>query len=89
MSNSTISWLFRRKRTSNFSIENSFAEVHREWGDENKPIWVEAQFSEGFTNRLNIIRDSRKIQTDILHITGDIHLRIGLAKWRRGDRESS
>ena len=32
-------------------------------------------FSEGWLNRWNIIRQARRIETDILHITGDIHFR--------------
>ena len=81
------SWLFRRKRLlGNFSIENSFAEVQHAWADGSKPKWVEAShFSEGFTKRLNIIRETRKIQTNILHITGDIHFAaLAWPKWRKG-----
>ena len=81
-----LSWLFRRKRElGNFSIENSFAEIARAWAGEEKPTWIEvSQFSEGFTKRLNIIRETRKIQTDILHITGDIHFAaLAWPKWRK------
>ena len=43
-----------------------------------------SQFSEGLTKRLQIIRDTRKIQTDILHITGDIHFAaLAWPKWRK------
>ena len=58
MSYFVASWLFRRKRAlGNFSIENSFAEVQRAWGDGSKPKWVEvSHYSEGLTNRLKIIR---------------------------------
>lgn len=82
-----VIWLFRRKRAlGNFSIENSFAEVQRAWADGNKPKWIEASdYSEGFTNRLKITRETRKIQTDILHITGDIHFAaLAWPKWRKG-----
>ena len=82
-----IQFLFRRKRAlGNFSIENSFAEVQRAWVDGNKPKWVEvSHFSEGFSKRLQIIRETRKIQTDILHITGDIHFAaLAWPKWRKG-----
>ena len=82
-----IQFLFRRKRAlGNFSIENSFAEVHRAWGHGNKPKWVEvSQFSEGLTKRLQIIRETRKFQTEILHITGDIHFAaLAWPKWRKG-----
>ena len=82
-----VIWLFRRKRElGNFSIENSFAEVTREWVGGNKPKWVEAaHFSEGFSKRLNIIRETRRIQSDILHITGDIHFAaLAWPKWKKG-----
>ncbi len=86
MSHFAVSWLFRRKRTlGNFSIENSFTEIDRAWGNENKPKWVEvSHFSEGFTKRLQIIRETRKIETDILHITGDIHFAaLAWPKWSK------
>ena len=82
-----IQFLFRKKRAlGSFSIENSFAEVQRAWGDGSKPKWVEAShYSEGLTKRLNIIRETRKIKTDILHITGDIHFAaLAWPKWRKG-----
>ena len=82
-----IQFLFRKKRAlGNFSIENSFAEVHRAWGNGSKPKWVEAShYSEGLTNRLKIIRETRKIKADILHITGDIHFAaLAWPKWRKG-----
>lgn len=82
-----ITWLFRRKRAlGNFSIENSFAEIACVWTDGNKPEWVEvSHFSEGLNKRLNIIRETGKIQTDILHITGDIHFAaLAWPKWRKG-----
>ena len=70
----------------NFSIENSFTEVVRAWTREKKPQWVEvSHFSEGLTKRLNIIREAGKIQTDILHITGDIHFAaLAWPKWKKG-----
>ena len=82
-----VIWLFRRKRAlGNFSIENSFAEIARAWTNGNDPKWIEAaHFSEGLTKRLNIIRETRKIQTDILHITGDIHFAaLAWPQWRKG-----
>ncbi len=81
-----VIWLFRKKRAlGNFSIENSFAEVIGAWTGGKKPHWVEAaHFSEGFTQRLNIIRETRKIQIDILHITGDIHFAaLAWPKWKK------
>jgi hypothetical protein len=49
------------------------------------PKWIEApHFSEGWLNRLNIIKHARSIKTDILHITGDIHFAaLAWPKWRR------
>jgi glycosyltransferase involved in cell wall biosynthesis len=87
MSHFAVSWLFRRKRAlGNFSIENSFAEIARSWAGAKKPNWMGAShYSEGLTKRLNIIRDTRKIQTDILHITGDIHFAaLAWPKWKKG-----
>ena len=87
MSNYTVSWLFRKKRAlGNFSIENSFGEVLRAWTGGNKPQRVEANhLSDGIINRLSIILETRKIQTKILHITGDIHFAaLAWPKWRNG-----
>ena len=81
-----MTWLFRKKRTlGNFSIEASFQEVANAWPQESKPKWIEAtHFSEGWLNRLKIIRQARAIKTDILHITGDIHFAaLAWPKWRR------
>ena len=84
--NKKITWLFRKRRSlGNFSIEQSFQEVVNVWPEETKPVWIEAtQFSEGWLNRLKIIRQARAIKTDILHITGDIHFAaLAWPKWRR------
>ena len=81
-----ITWLFRKKRTlGNFSIEQSYLEVANAWSEGAKPVWVEAtQFSEGWLNRWNIIRQTRALETDILHITGDINFAaLVWPKWRR------
>ena len=81
-----MTWLFRKKRAlGNFSIEASFQEVANAWPQESKPKWIEAtHFSEGWLNRLKIIRQARAIKTDILHITGDIHFAaLAWPKWRR------
>jgi len=82
-----ITWLFRKKRAlGNFSIEQSFQEVANAWPESPKPIWIEAtQFSEGWLNRWNIIRQTRTIKTDILHITGDIQFAaLACPKWKKG-----
>ena len=84
--NKKITWLFRKRRSlGNFSIEQSFQEVANVWPEETKPVWIEAsQFSEGWLNRWNIIRQTRALETDILHITGDIHFAaLAWPKWRR------
>jgi len=81
-----ITWLFRKKRAlGNFSIEQSFQEVANAWPQESKPRWIEAtHFSEGWLNRWNIIQQTRALETDILHITGDIHFAaLAWPKWRR------
>ncbi len=81
-----ITWLFRKKRAlGNFSIEQSFQEVVNVWPEETKPVWIEAShFSEGWLNRWNIIRQTRALETDVLHITGDIHFAaLAWPKWRR------
>ena len=82
----TTTWLFRKKRVlGNFSIEQSFREVANAWPEKSTPKWIEApHFSEGWLNRLNIIKHARSIKTDILHITGDIHFAaLAWPKWRR------
>ena len=83
--NSTV-WFFRKKRAlGNFSIEHSFREIRNAWPESPKPLWIQAtQFSEGWLNRWNIIRQTRAIVTDVLHITGDIHFAaLAWPKWRR------
>ena len=82
----TITWLFRKKRAlGNFSIEQSFREVANAWPEKSVPKWIEAtHFSEGWQNRWKIIRQARELNTDILHITGDIHFAaLAWPKWRR------
>ena len=84
--NQHITWLFRKRRSlGNFSIEQSFQELANAWPQESKPRWIEAShFSEGWLNRWNIIRQTRAIVTDVLHITGDIHFAaLAWPKWRR------
>jgi glycosyltransferase involved in cell wall biosynthesis len=70
-----IEWLFRKKRAlGNFSIENSFTEVHSAWKKPRAPTLHEvSNYSEGFINRWCIIRETRELKAHILHITGDIH----------------
>ena len=80
--NKQITWFFRKKRSlGNFSIENSFSEMHAVWPQDSlKPKWLEANhFSEGLINRLRIIWEIRHVKADIIHIAGDIHFAaIGL-----------
>jgi len=79
-------WLFRKKRDlGNFSIEQSFREVANAWPEKPTPKLIEAtHFSEGWRSRWKIIRQARAINTDILHITGDIHFAaLAWPKWRR------
>ena len=71
-----VIWYFRKKRAlGNFSIENSFRELLpdfecTEWDIE----WREASwFSEGVLNRVRIALEARRLEADIVHITGDIH----------------
>lgn len=81
-----VTWLFRRHRAlGNFSIENTFASVLHAWGPGPVPKWVESpEFSEGLVKRWKIIRYARRIETDILHITGDIHFAaLAWPSWRR------
>ena len=71
-----VVWYFRKKRAlGNFSIENSFRELmpHFE-GSEWQVEWREASwFSEGIWNRVRIALEARRLEADIVHITGDIH----------------
>ena len=81
-----ITWLFRKKRPlGNFSIENSFTEVRSAWKSDGIPISREAShYSEGFLNRIRVIQDTRRIRTNILHITGDIHFAaLAWPKWKK------
>lgn len=81
-----ITWLFRKKRAlGNFSIEQSFREVANAWPEKSTPRWIEAtHFSEGWRSRWKIIRQARELNTDILHITGDINFAsLAWPKWRR------
>lgn len=80
-----IIWLFRKRRAlGNFSIENSFQELHSNWRKSNRPDWNEASFfSEGLLNRMRIIAETAMIKAEILHITGDIHFAaLGVPKWK-------
>jgi glycosyltransferase involved in cell wall biosynthesis len=79
-------WLFRKKRPlGNFSIEQSFTVLGDQWPHETKPLWIEANdFSEGWRNRWNIIRQTGGLETNILHITGDIHFAaLAWPRWKR------
>ena len=71
-----VVWYFRKKRSlGNFSIENSFRELlpHFE-GTEWEIDWREASwFSEGILNRLRVALEARRLDADIVHITGDIN----------------
>jgi len=82
----SVTWLFRKKRDlGNFSIEQSFAEVRAAWPSSKLPDHQEVSlFSQGLINRLRIVRETKSIKTDLLHITGDIHF-VALAwpKWTR------
>ena len=71
-----VVWYFRKKRAlGNFSIENSFRELlpHFE-GSEWDIEWREASwYSEGILKRLRIALEARRLDADIVHITGDIN----------------
>jgi glycosyltransferase involved in cell wall biosynthesis len=81
-----VVWYFRKKRDlGNFSIENSFRELlpHFE-GSEWEIEWREASwFSEGIWNRLRIAMEARGLQSDVIHITGDIHFAAMFLQKRR------
>ena len=71
-----VIWYFRKKRAlGNFSIENSFGELLPDFeGTEWDIEWREASwFSEGVLNRVRIALEARRLEADIVHITGDIH----------------
>lgn len=81
-----VVWYFRKKRSlGNFSIENSFRELlsHFE-GTEWEIEWREASwFSEGIWNRLRIALEARRLDADIVHITGDINFAALFMKRRK------
>ena len=71
-----VVWYFRKKRAlGNFSIENSFRELLPYFeGTEWEIEWREASwFSEGIWNRFRIALEARRLDADIVHITGDIN----------------
>ena len=71
----TVTWLFRKQQQlGNFSIENSFKELHNEWPDSSKPKWHEVnRFSHGFWERIALFYEVSLIRSTIIHITGDIY----------------
>jgi glycosyltransferase involved in cell wall biosynthesis len=80
-----VIWFFRKKRElGNFSIENSFRELLPHFaGTEWEIEWREAGwYSEGLWNRLKIAWEARKLEADIIHITGDINF-AALFLWGR------
>lgn len=70
-----ITWFFRKSRAlGNFSIENSFRAMRAVWGVKESPTVIRSRhFSNGILNRIRIILEARRISSDVLHITGDIH----------------
>ena len=78
-----VIWYFRKKRElGNFSIENSFRELYPHFENTEWEVeWREASwFSEGLLNRIWIALEARKLNADIIHITGDIHFAALLLK---------
>ena len=81
-----VVWYFRKKRTlGNFSIENSFRELLPHFEESEWQIeWREASwFSEGIWNRLRIALEAKRLDADIIHITGDINFAALLLKGRK------
>lgn len=81
-----VIWYFRKKRElGNFSIENSFRELIPHFRDGEWEVeWREAGwYSEGLMNRIKIALEARRLQSDIIHITGDINFAAILLGDRR------
>ena len=81
-----VIWYFRKKRElGNFSIENSFRELYPHFENTEWEVeWREASwFSEGLINRIKIALEARRLQADIIHITGDINFAAILLKRRK------
>lgn len=81
-----VVWYFRKKRAlGNFSIENSFRELLPHFdGTEWEIEWREASwFSEGVLNRFRIALEARRLDADIVHITGDINFAALFMKRRK------
>jgi len=81
-----VIWYGRKPHDlGNFSIENAFRELLPHF--ENGPWqieWREAGWhSTGWLNRLRIVWEARKLDADIIHITGDIHF----AAWMLGGKK--
>lgn len=78
-----VVWYFRRKRAfGNFSIENSFRELMPQFeGSEWEVEWREASWhSSGIFNRVKIAFEARRLDADIVHISGDINFAALLRK---------
>lgn len=69
-----ITYYFRKKSLSAYSIERVFHNIHNNLpADINSTLFASRFFSTGFFKRLYNIFEARFVQSDINHITGDVH----------------
>jgi len=69
-----VMWVHRRPRAvGNFSMEATFKRLHDAWSGTLPDQHRVCDFSKGVVPRWNIWKDVRALDTDILHITGDIN----------------
>ncbi len=78
-------WVMRKPRSlGNFSIETSYRTMHSAWPAQHAipGIHIATRYSQGIFNRLKIWNEVRQINSDILHLTGDIYFAIVGSKKR-------
>lgn len=83
-----VTWLFRKPQPEgHFSIENSFRTLGEHWEAAEQPTWHEVgHYSSGLWNRLGIMFEVRKLEADVVHITGDIYFAAFAFLFKRTNR---
>jgi len=80
----SVTWVHRKpRRLGNFSMEATFQRLHTAWKEEPPIEHTVSEFSKGIVPRWRIWREVKRLETDILHITGDINFAC-IAQRRRG-----
>lgn len=80
----SVTWVHRKpRRLGNFSMEATFRRLHHAWKECPPSEHTVSEFSKGILPRWRIWCEVRKLDADILHITGDINFAC-IAQRRRG-----